>query len=614
MAIDPLGAGPQHQQAGQNGNGGGFAKVLDQANPNRAGNPGGGGKGAAQGQTDGAPNNGNGAAARNGNGGAQRQQGAGQNNRSEGPQGNAFGRQDNQVPRGLAGRTRGNEGADNGRGNGFGNGRFDGFGRGDGHTDAFNYFGLGRGDARADFNNGRFDNGFGGLFRGRDDGFGGLWTGSFGPRGYAWGNGEGRGGRIGWPDGWGANLQFQGERGPQVSVRVVLDYASTAAMGYFAQNAAANTGQQGPLGNPPAGSMAQAAAGAAQAGLASAAAQAAQNAAGLNAMGAANAALANGAGGLAQINLGAQPWQTAGFDFGLSMARLTHEEIGFVSGWRMAGRSAEDIYQGLLSIRYLRATEGYDLAGMAFARRALPVHTANWLAAQPGTLSLFPAQIASKLNDRNFSNFAEFRVAFWKSVADTPELAREFSPANLARMRNGMAPIAPSAQHWGDLNNYMLMHHVPFAQGGSIFDMSNILIVSPLMQQLMLDPRFFTAISIMYSDEMRARYGSKRRRLGRRRRWGREEFNFGGWAQKKWRKFFQKRQQSKPGRRRWWGSGAPAAVLSGELLIPKGSRARPQPWRPRAGAAIVLTQRPLPAAHIEGAASRPESTQIGNAP
>ena len=57
-----------------------------------------------------------------------------------------------------------------------------------------------------------------------------------------------------------------------------------------------------------------------------------------------------------------------------------------------------------------------------------------------------PGEIADKLIGQHFSSFRDLRQAFWKLVAQTPELAAEFQKQNLRAMLDGNAPRPPESE------------------------------------------------------------------------------------------------------------------------------------------------------------------------
>jgi hypothetical protein len=90
-----------------------------------------------------------------------------------------------------------------------------------------------------------------------------------------------------------------------------------------------------------------------------------------------------------------------------------------------------------------------------------------------------PAQVADLLRGRKFSNMRQYREAFWKEVANIPELAREFSPQNRGLMALGNAPKAISSEHLGNSITYHLHHVEQVKDGGNLYNAENIRIVSP---------------------------------------------------------------------------------------------------------------------------------------
>jgi hypothetical protein len=93
-----------------------------------------------------------------------------------------------------------------------------------------------------------------------------------------------------------------------------------------------------------------------------------------------------------------------------------------------------------------------------------------------------PGQIARTLRNIGvFENFKDFRMVFWMLVAADPVLSKGWSLANLARMRNGHAPMAHSSQQTGGGSNrvYQLNHKQALENGGGLYDLDNIEVVGP---------------------------------------------------------------------------------------------------------------------------------------
>jgi hypothetical protein len=101
-----------------------------------------------------------------------------------------------------------------------------------------------------------------------------------------------------------------------------------------------------------------------------------------------------------------------------------------------------------------------------------------------------PGQVARQLDGRTFSSFGQFRRAFWRAVADDPQLSRQFGRADLARMRRGAAPTVDSSQSVGGQWTYQLHHVTPINRGGGVYDLNNIVVVTPRYHQSVLEPGY----------------------------------------------------------------------------------------------------------------------------
>ena len=106
-----------------------------------------------------------------------------------------------------------------------------------------------------------------------------------------------------------------------------------------------------------------------------------------------------------------------------------------------------------------------------------------------GNIGLIPQEVADKLSGRSFNNFNEFRSAFWKEVANST-YAKEFSSGNIGRMQKGLAPRVLDTQQYGGALSYVLHHKKPIYDGGGVYDLDNIVIVTPRMHQEILDKAY----------------------------------------------------------------------------------------------------------------------------
>lgn len=114
----------------------------------------------------------------------------------------------------------------------------------------------------------------------------------------------------------------------------------------------------------------------------------------------------------------------------------------------------------------------------------------KWLKGKEGNAGLFPKSVADKLNGKNFANFDEFRKEFWKTVAEDPDLSKQFRPQNIAKMKNGNAPSPIEEQWLGGQKTYVLHHKTPINREGGVYDMDNLMIVTPRFHKEILAPSY----------------------------------------------------------------------------------------------------------------------------
>ncbi|WP_018781584.1 T7SS effector LXG polymorphic toxin [Bacillus sp. 95MFCvi2.1] len=103
-----------------------------------------------------------------------------------------------------------------------------------------------------------------------------------------------------------------------------------------------------------------------------------------------------------------------------------------------------------------------------------------------GSIGVIPKEVRDKLVGKEFKSFDEFRGEFWKTVADS-NYAKEFNQRNINLMKEGKAPFAPLSEKYGQHNQYILHHKQPIHQGGDVYNLDNLIIVSPNMHQNILD-------------------------------------------------------------------------------------------------------------------------------
>lgn len=114
----------------------------------------------------------------------------------------------------------------------------------------------------------------------------------------------------------------------------------------------------------------------------------------------------------------------------------------------------------------------------------------QWLRGSEGNAGRIPAQVADVLRGQRFDTFRDFREAFWRAVHDVPHLREQFSPGNQTLMSNGQTPFAARAQRIGGAGRYNLHHIDPIHNGGGVYDLDNLVVVTPLYHKYILDPDF----------------------------------------------------------------------------------------------------------------------------
>ncbi|MDR6609363.1 hypothetical protein [Pseudomonas synxantha] len=103
-----------------------------------------------------------------------------------------------------------------------------------------------------------------------------------------------------------------------------------------------------------------------------------------------------------------------------------------------------------------------------------------WLGeAARGEGAPIPSRIADRLRLQEFRNFHGFRRAFWTAVAADPELTTQFISIDLDLMRKGNAPLASPRDRKGGRMKFEIHHMVEVAQGGAVYDMENIVVMTP---------------------------------------------------------------------------------------------------------------------------------------
>lgn len=112
-----------------------------------------------------------------------------------------------------------------------------------------------------------------------------------------------------------------------------------------------------------------------------------------------------------------------------------------------------------------------------------PLHNSDTLLrGTHANAGLVPKEIGEQLVGKQFSNFDAFKKKYWKLMAES-KYAKNFDERDLLEMRKGNAPFAVESQSVGKNVKYELHHIEPINQGGHVYDVSNIMMVTPRFHQ-----------------------------------------------------------------------------------------------------------------------------------
>ncbi|MEV0262608.1 DUF6531 domain-containing protein [Streptomyces sp. NPDC050617] len=114
----------------------------------------------------------------------------------------------------------------------------------------------------------------------------------------------------------------------------------------------------------------------------------------------------------------------------------------------------------------------------------------RWLRGSSGNAGKIPGQVARAMQGKNFKNFDDFREEFWTQVSRDPSLSSQFSPSNQTLIAQGKAPFVAPNQSVGGNKRYVLHHVTPIQHGGGVYDLDNIIVVTPQYHGEVLDPGY----------------------------------------------------------------------------------------------------------------------------
>ncbi|MDH0731532.1 S-type pyocin domain-containing protein [Pseudomonas sichuanensis] len=90
-----------------------------------------------------------------------------------------------------------------------------------------------------------------------------------------------------------------------------------------------------------------------------------------------------------------------------------------------------------------------------------------------------PVQIASEMRGQQFGSFDRFRGEFWKRIASSPDFASQFDRVDIIAMKQGLAPLALPDEPVGGKVKYEIHHVERIVDGGEVYDLDNMVIISP---------------------------------------------------------------------------------------------------------------------------------------
>jgi hypothetical protein len=136
----------------------------------------------------------------------------------------------------------------------------------------------------------------------------------------------------------------------------------------------------------------------------------------------------------------------------------------------------------------LSAKELRNSPGVANASR-LPLVSDRFFRGNMGNAGYIPRDIAEQMIGTEYRSFRHFREDFWGKVGSS-HWAADFIQSNRTIMSNNRAPWAVNSQHIGARGRYELHHITPIHQGGSVYDLGNLMVVTPRFHKEVLDRKY----------------------------------------------------------------------------------------------------------------------------
>ena len=110
----------------------------------------------------------------------------------------------------------------------------------------------------------------------------------------------------------------------------------------------------------------------------------------------------------------------------------------------------------------------------------------EWLRGSHGNGGFIPEHIAARLRGKRYRSFDHFRSEFWKAIAADPITNRRFPAKEIQKMRDGKAPRAHETQWIKGRKSYEIHHATPIKDGGRVYDMRNMIVLTPRMHDYIL--------------------------------------------------------------------------------------------------------------------------------
>ena len=111
----------------------------------------------------------------------------------------------------------------------------------------------------------------------------------------------------------------------------------------------------------------------------------------------------------------------------------------------------------------------------------------KWKNAISGEGASIPASVGHNLSGKKFNTFDSFRKTFWKELSKDKDFMKQFSKSNQTKMKKGNVPRVVKKNAQGENNTYQIHHKKPIEDGGAVYSMDNLIIVTPVRHKKLHD-------------------------------------------------------------------------------------------------------------------------------